>query len=150
MTVKRKDINELSNSELANYIYALNILRDRSAQDPDDETGYDFQAALHNDVLVGPCEHGSDLFLPWHRAHLHYFEHLLQASDPPRTANVTIPYWDWLHPEVSGKFPAAFAKPSLCAAGRNNLPTDLPPDTLQIVTGETSRCLRRPLSGWSR
>jgi hypothetical protein len=144
MTKERKDINELNNDELADYIHALNILRARSS---DDETGYAFQAGLHNGIMVNGarvrCEHGSDLFLPWHRAHLYYFEQLLQEADPPRTANVTIPYWDWLHPEVNGRFPKAFADPSsLFMPGRNVNPTpgswgsELPADTLEIVTEE--------------
>ena len=147
MTKQRKDINELNNDELADYIHALDILRARSAQNSDDETGYDFQAGLHNGVFRDDefiaCEHGSDLFLPWHRAHLHYFEQLLQEADPPRTANVTIPYWDWLHPEVNGRFPKAFANPGLFKPGRNVNPTPgspgekLPDDTLEIVTEET-------------
>jgi hypothetical protein len=144
MTKERKDINALNNDELADYIHALNILRARSAQNPDDETGYDFQARLHNDRFIGPCEHASDLFLSWHRAHLYYFEKLLQEADPPRTANVTIPYWDWLHPEVNGRFPEAFAHPSsLYRPGRNENPgpgspgEKLHPKTLQIVTEET-------------
>src|SRR3712207_8235379 len=41
-------------------IHALDVLRTRSAENPDDVTGYDFQAALHNDSFVGPCEHGND------------------------------------------------------------------------------------------
>jgi hypothetical protein len=89
MTKKHKDINELNNDELADYIHALNILRARSAQNTNDETEYAFQAGLHNDVFIGPCEHGNDLFFAWHRAHLYYFEQLLQEADPPRTANVT-------------------------------------------------------------
>lgn len=137
MAKKRKDINTLDDTALGDYIHALNILRERSAQNPDDEAGYDFQAGLHNDVFIGPCEHGNDHFFAWHRAHLHYFEKLLQEADPPRTANVTIPYWDWLHPEATGKFPAAFARPGLHMSGRNENPTDLPPNTLQIVTEET-------------
>jgi hypothetical protein len=149
VTKERKDINELNNNELADYIHALDILRARSAQKIEDETGYDFQAGLHNGQLSDgtpidvSCEHGSDLFLPWHRAHLHYFEQLLQAADPPRTANVTIPYWDWLHPEANGRFPKAFADPSsLFMPGRNVNPTpgswgsELPADTLEIVTEE--------------
>jgi hypothetical protein len=40
--------------------------------------------------------------IPWHRARLAGFEKLLRDSDPPRTANVTIPYWDWTKP-ASGK-----------------------------------------------
>src|SRR5215203_3980005 len=143
MAKGRRDINALTDDELRDYIHALDVLRQRSAQNPDDETGYVFQAALHNDMFVGPCEHGSDLFFPWHRAHLHYFEQLLQATDPPRTANVTIPYWDWLHPEVNGRFPKAFANPGLFKPGRNVNPTPgllgekLPDDTLEIVTEET-------------
>lgn len=138
MAKKRKDINEMDENQIADYIHALNVLRSRSEQNPDDESGYDFQAALHNDPMIGPCEHGSDLFLPWHRSHLHYFEKLLQEADPPRTANVTIPYWDWIHQETSSKFPVAFEKPGLFMSGRNNNPVELPQDTIQIVTAETN------------
>jgi Common central domain of tyrosinase len=135
----RRDIDTLSEAELSDYIHALEVLRKRSAEDPDDVTGYDFQAALHNDSLVGPCEHGNDRFFPWHRAHLHYFELLLQAADPPRTTNVTIPYWDWIHPQDGRKFPAAFDLPGLFSEGRNPDTEDgLPPDTVAIVTGEPS------------
>ncbi|MFG2331520.1 tyrosinase family protein [Streptomyces sp. NPDC048604] len=140
MTKKRRDINELTQAQLDDYIHALDILRARSAVDPSDPTGYAFQADLHNDVFVGPCEHGSDAFLPWHRAHLYYFEQLLQAADPPRTADVTIPYWDWIHPQPAGKFPPAFARPGLTATpDRDQLPKELPPDTLEIVTTETDQ-----------
>jgi len=143
MTKERKDINTLNDDELADYIHALNILRARSQQNPDDQTGYDFQAGLHNDPFIGPCEHGNDLFFAWHRAHLYYFEQLLQEADPPRTANVTIPYWDWLHPEMNGRFPKAFATPGLFKPGRNENPAPgspgekLPANTLEIVTEET-------------
>src|SRR4029450_1311947 len=117
MVKQRKDINSLSATEIADYIHALNVLRRRSEADPDDPAGYDFQAGLHNDDR-GPCEHGNDLFLPWHRAHLYYFEQLLQESDPPRTAEVTIPYWDWIHPEPVDKFPPAFSEPGLSKPDR--------------------------------
>ncbi|MFC8918571.1 tyrosinase family protein [Streptomyces sp. NPDC057116] len=139
MAKKRRDINSLTEAQLDDYIHALNILRARSEANPDDPTGYAFQADLHNNVFVGPCEHGSDAFLPWHRAHLHYFEQLLQAADPPRTADVTIPYWDWIHEQPTGKFPPAFDKPGLTSPGRDTEPRPLPPDTLDIVTTETSQ-----------
>lgn len=136
MTKQRKDINTISDIELDAYIHALEILRARSAADPDDPTGYDYQAALHNDPAVGPCEHGSDLFLAWHRSHLYYFERLLQQSDPDVTADVTIPYWDWIHLEDDGaKFPARFALPKL-SSPRSTAPAALPPDTLKIVNSE--------------
>ena len=137
MVKQRKDINSLSATEIADYIHALNVLRRRSEADPDDPAGYDFQAGLHNDDR-GPCEHGNDLFLPWHRAHLYYFEQLLQESDPPRTAEVTIPYWDWIHPEPVDKFPPAFSEPGLSKPDRipNLNPPSLPADTLRIVVEE--------------
>ncbi|MFE6176870.1 tyrosinase family protein [Streptomyces sp. NPDC056464] len=133
----RKDINSLTDAELNDYIHALNILRQRSEVNEDDPAGYAFQASLHNGS-AGPCEHGSDLFLPWHRAHLHYFEKLLQAADPPRTQNVTIPYWDWISVQTPEKFPLAFKKPGL-KAPRSSAAASLPPNTLQIVTTETDQ-----------
>lgn len=135
VVTQRRDINTLSDAEIGNYIHALDILRQRSAANPRDPNGYEMQARLHNDPRVGPCEHGSDLFLPWHRAHLHYFEKLLQESDPPRTANVTVPYWDWIHVDPAGRFPAAFSRPGLFQDGRNTGGDHpLPSDTLEIVT----------------
>jgi hypothetical protein len=72
------------------------------------------------------------------QAYLHYFEQLLQAADPPRTENVTIPYWDWIHAEATGKFPAAFSKEGLFEDDRDEEPEELPSETLTIVTGERS------------
>ncbi|WP_327739636.1 tyrosinase family protein [Streptomyces nojiriensis] len=139
MVRSRRDVNSLSPTELSDYIHAIDILRARSTADPDDVSGYDFQAALHNDGSVGPCERGSDLFLPWHRAHLHYFEKLLQAADPPRTADVTVPYWDWIHAQATGKFPAAFSQPGLDSGRNENLSTPLPANTLDIVLHESNQ-----------
>lgn len=43
MEKKRKDINALSANELADYIHALDILRERSTQIPADEAGMTFK-----------------------------------------------------------------------------------------------------------
>jgi len=139
MAKPRQDINALSDSQLSDYIHALDILRARSADNPDDPKGLDFQVALHNDGFVGPCEHGNDKFMPWHRAHLHYFEKLLQGADPPRTENVTVPYWDWIHTQAVGKFPPAFDTQGLSSASRSQADTPLPPNTLAIVTRVTDQ-----------
>lgn len=131
--ITRKDINALTQAEIDTYIHALNILRDRSRADPDDPTGYDFQARLHNDIEVGPCEHGNDLFLAWHRCHLHYFEQLLRDADRPRTANIALPYWDWSRPDpAGGRYPAAFSLAGLVGDRFAN-GDPLPSDTLKIV-----------------
>ena len=77
-----------------------------------------------NYVLAHPgmCEHGKDLFLPWHRAQFYYFEKILQGTDPdgtitdsrgqtgPSTRNVTVPYWNWTRPPSGGRYPKAFER----------------------------------------
>lgn len=125
---KRKNIDALSPAELDNYKYAFNLLKQRSAGNPARQDGLTYQSGLHNKVRAhadpdnpaGACEHGSEMFFPWHRAHLAGFEKLLQESDPARTANVTIPYWDWTQKPSGTLFPVAFedATSPLFNAGR--------------------------------
>ena len=106
----RKNIDDLSAQELSDYIHAVEILTQRGSEEPNN---YDDLAFIHNrapsdDRPGGPCEHGSDLFLPWHRPHLLAFEQALRESDPPRTSNVRIPYWDWTKPPSGNFYPEAF------------------------------------------
>jgi hypothetical protein len=109
---QRKNIDLLTADELAAYEHAIQILKDRSAANPFDRTGYLWQAWVHNcpfirqpvsgtgphsekcDSLLsapnpgfisthpGVCEHGKDLFLIWHRAQFYYFEQILRKADP--------------------------------------------------------------------
>jgi hypothetical protein len=115
---KRKNIDALSATEFDNYKHAVDILNQRSSADPARQDGYIYQASLHNkprrhpDNTVGACEHGSEQFFPWHRPHLANFEKLLRDSDPPRTADVMIPFWDWTKPPSGRVFPAAFEDPA--------------------------------------
>lgn len=109
--LKRKNIQELSPQELAAYEHALEILRDST----DPENNYLFHADLHNEFSTSPphgCEHGNELFLPWHRYHLYYFEKALQETDPDHptlsTRNVTIPYWDWSREHTGDRYPSPF------------------------------------------
>ena len=133
--LKRRDINALSQVELDNYIHALNIVRARSRTNPDDPHGYDWHARRHNDMDVGPCEHGNDLFFAWHRCHLHYFEQVLRATDPPRTSEVSIPYWDWSRPDpAGGRYPARFQLPGL-EGNRFAQGAPLHAETINIVRG---------------
>jgi hypothetical protein len=59
-------------------------------------------------VSTGPCKHNSEQVWTWHRAYLIWFENALRASDPPVTANVTIPYWDWTQPPTGARYPVQF------------------------------------------
>jgi tyrosinase len=60
---------------------------------------------VHGLALPTWCEHGTPLFLPWHRAYLYYFELAMQtrlgprftpiAPQDPELAEVGLPWWDW-------------------------------------------------------
>lgn len=117
----RKNIDELSATELSDYLHALKMLQDRPSGQAD---SYAFFANLHNSRNVGPCEHARDTFLPWHRAHLLMFENALRAADPPRTANVTVPYWDWTKVPSGRRYPTAFESKAELGSGltRNTTP----------------------------
>lgn len=114
---ERRNIEELSHpgheAELRNLRHAFEVLIDRSIKNPDDPTGYIHLADFHNDDLIGPCDHGDDVFLPWHRRHLLEFEAALQNADPNNsmtpTKDVMLPYWDWTSvPSGKRGYPALF------------------------------------------
>jgi tyrosinase len=69
----------------------------------------------HSKVGKGNDQRPFNLFLPWHRAYLLYFEH--SARDQNKAAS--IPWWDWTSP-VSHKsgIPKSFAIPKL--SGQRN------------------------------
>lgn len=156
--LKRKNVDNLTAQELAAFEHAIQIMKDRSAKNQYDRSGYLWQAWVHNCVSTyvpkdgkpdgrkpicdfweggppddlakydlahpGMCEHGKDLFLPWHRAQFYYFEKILQGTDPdgtiadsrgqtgPSTRAVTVPYWNWTRPPSGVRYPAAYEKPT--------------------------------------
>jgi tyrosinase len=100
-TRQRKNIDALTPEELENLKHAFRTLQQRDANQANSYAG---QSRVH----ANSCEHNNDLIWSWHRAYLYYFERLLQESDPPRTSNVTIPYWDWTRPPSGTRLPRAF------------------------------------------
>ena len=104
----RRNIDSLSAQELDDYVHALTRIHEISDEDPERFDGYIYLEQLHDDLDTGPCEHANDTFLPWHRAHLWMFEEALRGSDPPRTANVTVPYWDFSALPSGKRYPNAF------------------------------------------
>jgi tyrosinase len=82
----RKRLSSLSEEELAALRTAFRLAQERS-----DSRGYGHFASLHGFPEPGYCEHRNQLFLPWHRGYLYFFEQALQDLVP----GVTLPWWDW-------------------------------------------------------
>lgn len=61
-----------------------------AAMELDDQRGYWYFAGWHG-LPFEWCEHNSRIFLPWHRAYLHYLELALRE----RVEDVALPWWDW-------------------------------------------------------
>src|SRR6267143_7007941 len=110
--ILRKNVDTLSDAELA-------VLRNAYAKmmQITDNRGYNYWAGLHG-VPQFYCWHHSrsrrsggmaaNLFLPWHRAYILYFEHAARDQDP----NAVLPWWDWTSPQSHATgVPAAFSTP---------------------------------------
>ena len=108
----RKNVENLNPAELrvlrASYAKAQTIM---------DNRGYNHFAGLHG-IPNWYCWHHShrtgstanaNLFLPWHRAYLLYFDRAIRDQSPPGP-KVGLPWWDWTSPtsHASG-VPAAFS-----------------------------------------
>jgi tyrosinase len=62
-------------------------------------------------VPLGLCRHHEQLFLPWHRQYLYFFELALQRAVP----GVSLVWWDWT---VDRDMPPAYKEPE--AGGEQN------------------------------
>ena len=90
-----------------------------------DERGYQHFAGLHGLPLPVQCEHGTDLFLPWHRAYLYLFERALQDRVP----EAAVPWWDWTSAGAHEQgLPAPYAAARL-ADGEPQRPAQQPGQT---------------------
>ena len=95
----RRSARRLSKGQLAQLRQAVS-----KAQRIGDDRGYQYWAGVHGLPLPTYCQHGTQLFLPWHRAYLYFFEKALQDRVP----GVTLPWWDWR--DHSEALPAAYAR----------------------------------------
>lgn len=90
----RKNAGSLRMAELADLREAFN-----AAYGLSDNRGYAFYAGLHGLPLPMYCQHGTLLFLPWHRAYLYFFERALtdalRRARGDTTSAVALPWWDW-------------------------------------------------------
>jgi tyrosinase len=92
----RQNISAFTPVQIAALRKGVQVMQSRPASDP---TSWIYQANIHgtDDTPVATawntCQHGSYLFLPWHRMYLYYFERILRkASGDP---NLALPYWNY-------------------------------------------------------
>src|SRR3954470_23615221 len=109
-------------------------LRDSFAavQKIDDDRGYGYHAGIHGLPLPIGCDnaHGTDYFLPWHRAYLYFFERALRDQVP----DAMLTWWDWRTPTIPAIF-AAEQDPE----GRPNPPLSARVDPVALQQGADAR-----------
>ncbi|RED97890.1 tyrosinase family protein [Marinoscillum furvescens] len=81
---QRKNVEELSESELNCYRDALRIVKSRPEQD---RRSFAYWGRVHGNS----CQHGWEKFLPWHRCQMYEMEQLLMDEDE----SVALHYWQW-------------------------------------------------------
>jgi tyrosinase len=82
----RRNVTQLSAGQLADFRNAMT-----QAQAITDDRGYQRNAGIHGLPLPISCQHGTNLFFPWHRAYLYFFERALRDFVP----RLALPFWDW-------------------------------------------------------
>ena len=120
--LQRKNITALTADELASLRLGVAEMKRRSQVDPEDETGWLFQANLHAlPAILDPvptwCQHSSWYFFPWHRMYLYRLERILQdASGNP---DLRLPYWNYSDDPAQRALPRALGD-ELDASGNPN------------------------------
>jgi tyrosinase len=145
----RKSIDQLTAAELMDYMHAVKKLRERSETNPGVLFSYAHMAGIHNlpGVFNGACEHWNHKFLAWHRALLLNYEDALRAIDPPRTSNVTLPYWNWSEKPSGKRFAVAFENDAGAVAAKYGQP--IPADLLQQLFKTRNTAASGPVHPWS-
>ena len=129
----RRSARRLSKGQLTDLRKAV-----AQAQKIGDERGYQYWAGVHGLPLPAFCQHGSPIFLPWHRAYLYFFEKALQERVP----GVTLPWWDWSHDHDEG-MPASYAR-ARTAEGKANPLASSPIQPAGRAQPSEKRTWRRP------
>lgn len=112
----RKEVSTLQDTELAALRDAY---KQMMAMDATDNRGWMYWAGYHGFPRYDCWHHGVvafgqqqpyDLFLPWHRAYLLYFEHTIRDRNP----DAVLPWWDWTSPSSHAiGVPTAFSAPTV-------------------------------------
>ena len=83
---KRKEIRDLSNKEIEEFVNGFKALNKKIIKD---KTLLDDLALFHKKYAFNI--HFTPVFLPWHREFIRELEKELEDINP----NITLPYWDW-------------------------------------------------------
>lgn len=137
---------------LENTPGGLDPLRDAYAkmQQLNDNRGWVYWAGIHGFPQFQCWHHGRvggnddqmpyDLFLPWHRAYLLYFEHTARDQNDA----MTLPWWDWTSPESHRTgIPPGYSAPQV-NGDPNPLATGPLPEIPPDPPGRTRRQPRNP------
>jgi tyrosinase len=110
-----------------------------TAEGISDDRGFGYWAGIHGLPLPMYCQHGTRLFLPWHRAYLYFFELALRDLVP----DAVLAWWDWTSPgSHSGGIPAAYTASKVGANPNPLFRTVVPPVARQ--GGKPTRTSRSP------
>jgi tyrosinase len=97
----RRDADKLTAGQLADLRRAFAQIKTIG-----DDRGFQHWAGIHGLPLPIYCQHHVELFLPWHRAYLYFFELTLQDQ----VRGVTLPWWNWAGPTSHARgIPQAYA-----------------------------------------
>ncbi|KAJ3416627.1 hypothetical protein HDV05_000909 [Chytridiales sp. JEL 0842] len=88
--VTRKDLRDLTPTELTTFFQSLNNLRSTPSSMARNSL-YDDLVALHHQTAW--YIHGTPSFLPWHRYYIALLEKIIQLMT--RNNAFALPYWDW-------------------------------------------------------
>jgi tyrosinase len=89
-----------------------------------DDRSFAYHAGIHGLPLPMFCQHGTPLFLPWHRAYLYFFELALRDRVP----QAMLPWWDWTS-SVSHRsgLPALYARARVDGKANPLYASQIPP-----------------------
>ncbi|MFO0847189.1 MAG: tyrosinase family protein [Gemmataceae bacterium] len=105
----RQNVHALSPEQLESLRRGVAAMKALPDSDP---RSWRFQANMHwttgtpTNPLFNQCQHGTQHFLSWHRAYLHFFERILRQQSGD--AALCLPYWDW---DTSRVLPDAYRVP---------------------------------------
>jgi tyrosinase len=130
----RRSVRRLSAGQLEDLQKAVSL-----AQKVKDNRGYQYQAGIHGLPLPESCRHHEQLFLPWHRAYLYFFERALRDRVP----DAMLTWWDWRTTNLGDNpgIPRAFSQKR--PGGRKNPLYSAPVDALALEQGR--RATPRPI-----